>query len=669
MHIRHLRKVASKILGLQHETTYSQNYFIRKIQNLCKSVFSDCCIELEVTADNVERAASSTNHAQYLIQSIENRCPLPQDIKRKYQEVCSVFEKSTIKTFLIIVPYLIQNIKVIFADERITEVPQNGLRGLPKETLDQFVSSVRNATGNNGFFELLCDSCNLLEKLCLENYDKEPNTEIEKWGESMAMLSLLNYLQPFFQHCCKDIRLYKRLDLFVRYLRKTIADRDYIDELFVYDLSNVLMSLIHFAKIDPSKVVRFELNSSTDLPFSCPRETVRYDRLEKTYSQVFRIKRETEDELQLRATARVYIDGGICRKGAFQLTMMLTPSSEKALNGYITRFHDVTVTKLEDKDSGNLRVFFCTARKEKLLELLGVLRKELRENVVDVSRPEVTRCPLSMRSLVTLKADTVLNLRLVYKWGSEAVVLDSKDFVAYAGPSQCVGEFEVFVVFLMNSSLFVEVFGPSTQRASSNFASNWAHVFTRSAFRLLFAAVKLVGVLSTDMSKAFDSLCSPLLIAKLKAYGFSDEALGLMRSYFCERKCRVRIDPETTSGWYETTRCCPQGSSFGPLLWNVFQNDLHYIVKNCTLFMYADDHQLSHAAESIKEVEQVLNEEGNKVSQWYHKNLLKGNFSEYQTISFGSKQKNKELQVKMASTVVVQKPELKLLGVTLDEQL
>ena len=63
----------------------------------------------------------------------------------------------------------------------------------------------------------------------------------------------------------------------------------------------------------------------------------------------------------------------------------------------------------------------------------------------------------------------------------------------------------------------------------------------------------------------------------------------------------------------------------------------------------------------IKEVEQVLKEEGNKVSQWYHKNLLKGNFSKYQTISFGLKQMNKELQVKMVSTVVVQKPELKLL--------
>ena len=127
---------------------------------------------------------------------------------------------------------------------------------------------------------------------------------------------------------------------------------------------------------------------------------------------------------------------------------------------------------------------------------------------------------------------------------------------------------------------------------------------------------KLVGFLSTDMSKAFDSLRSQLLIAKLRAYGFSDEALGLMRSYFCERKCRVKIALETTSEWYETSRGCPQASSFGPLLWNVFQNDLHYTVKNCSLFMYSDDHQLSHAAESIKEVEQVLNEEGNKVSHW-----------------------------------------------------
>ena len=68
----------------------------------------------------------------------------------------------------------------------------------------------------------------------------------------------------------------------------------------------------------------------------------------------------------------------------------------------------------------------------------------------------------------------------------------------------------------------------------------------------------VVGVLSTDISKAFDSLYPPLLINKLRAYGFSN-SLTLMRSHFTNRKNRVRTSQETTSDWYATTRGCPQG--------------------------------------------------------------------------------------------------------------
>ena len=53
--------------------------------------------------------------------------------------------------------------------------------------------------------------------------------------------------------------------------------------------------------------------------------------------------------------------------------------------------------------------------------------------------------------------------------------------------------------------------------------------------------LNVVGVLSTDMSKAFDSLYPPLLINELRAYGFSDNSLTLMRSYFSNRKNRIRI--------------------------------------------------------------------------------------------------------------------------------
>ena len=53
--------------------------------------------------------------------------------------------------------------------------------------------------------------------------------------------------------------------------------------------------------------------------------------------------------------------------------------------------------------------------------------------------------------------------------------------------------------------------------------------------------------------------------------------------------------------------------------------------------MYADDHQLYFAGKSIEEVENTINEEGKIVSKWYEINLLQGNFSKYQVISFGPK--------------------------------
>ena len=50
-----------------------------------------------------------------------------------------------------------------------------------------------------------------------------------------------------------------------------------------------------------------------------------------------------------------------------------------------------------------------------------------------------------------------------------------------------------------------------------------------------------VGILFTDMSKAFDSLHPTLLLAKLKAYGFSQSAVNLMRSYFTDRENRTNL--------------------------------------------------------------------------------------------------------------------------------
>lgn len=46
---------------------------------------------------------------------------------------------------------------------------------------------------------------------------------------------------------------------------------------------------------------------------------------------------------------------------------------------------------------------------------------------------------------------------------------------------------------------------------------------------------KVVGVLSTDMSRAFGSLYHPLTLAKFKAYGAHENSVRLLDSYFTNR--------------------------------------------------------------------------------------------------------------------------------------
>ena len=84
---------------------------------------------------------------------------------------------------------------------------------------------------------------------------------------------------------------------------------------------------------------------------------------------------------------------------------------------------------------------------------------------------------------------------------------------------------------------------------------------------------KLAYILTNDMSKAFDSVCHSLIVKKLKAYGFEHNSLNLLRSYFDKRPNRVKIG-DVTSDWKKRVLGYPKGSSFGPLLWNLFQNDM-----------------------------------------------------------------------------------------------
>ena len=130
--------------------------------------------------------------------------------------------------------------------------------------------------------------------------------------------------------------------------------------------------------------------------------------------------------------------------------------------------------------------------------------------------------------------------------------------------------------------------------------------------------------LLTDLSKAFDCIDHELLIAKLYAYGFDNDALKFIYSYYKGRKQRTKIN-SSYSSFAEILFGIPQGSILGPLLFNAYICDLSYNIDDVDFASFADDNTPYSCLSDMISVLGQIKRGIDKILDWFKKNFLKGN--------------------------------------------
>ena len=183
----------------------------------------------------------------------------------------------------------------------------------------------------------------------------------------------------------------------------------------------------------------------------------------------------------------------------------------------------------------------------------------------------------------------------------------------------------------------------------------------------------LNGVTFIDLKKAFDTIDHPILVRKLQIYGVDQNGIKFFKSYLSYRSQRCCVNDELSEA-VPITCGAPQGSNLGPLLFLIHINDLPNCRNRTSPRIFVDDTNISIAANSVMELELLINSELKNLHQWLVTNRLSLNIAKTELMIIGSRQRllvhsNKHINIEIDGIAIKKVNETKSLGLQIDEHL
>ena len=156
------------------------------------------------------------------------------------------------------------------------------------------------------------------------------------------------------------------------------------------------------------------------------------------------------------------------------------------------------------------------------------------------------------------------------------------------------------------------------------------YIFFQIMSENIWIEVNILAQFLLILKKAFDTVDHGRLLSKLPSYGIKARELSWFESYPFDRKQFVSM--ENSSSERKSVLCgVPQGSILRPLLFVLLINDIDSQLKHCSILLYADDTVILTADKNCKVIEESLNTDLNKITNWFSGNNLIMNLKKRKT--------------------------------------